>query len=262
MAFAQSARSIPGAVATLGVSDRISFLRRTYAHLGFALIAFALLTGALFNYAPQLTWKLSTLFGGSMMGMLGLVVVLVFLMYGAERLTHSSTSKGLQYAGLALGIVLQTFMLMPLIWILMLKFSSFSPEQVAMMRAGIATPALNGPALSVLIQAVVITLSIFIGLTLVVFITKKDFSFLRGILTIAGFAAIGVMLASILFGFSLGALFSGFVILLMAGYILYETSAIMKDFPPTAHVAAALMLFMTVATMFRFVLNLLISTRD
>ena len=33
MAFAQSARPIPGAVATLGVSDRVTFLRKTYGHL-------------------------------------------------------------------------------------------------------------------------------------------------------------------------------------------------------------------------------------
>ena len=29
----------------------------------------------------------------------------------------------------------------------------------------------------------------------------------------------------------------------MAGYILYQTSTVMRDFPPTHHVAAALMLF-------------------
>ena len=41
MAFAQSARPIPGAVATLGVSDRVDFLRKTYGLLGVALIGFA-----------------------------------------------------------------------------------------------------------------------------------------------------------------------------------------------------------------------------
>jgi FtsH-binding integral membrane protein len=68
-----------------------------------------------------------------------------------------------------------------------------------------------------------------------------------------------VILASLLFGFSLGALFSGFVILLMAGYILQQTSMVMRDFPPTAYVAAALMLFSTIATLFWYVLRLLMS---
>lgn len=263
MAFAQaSRRPIEGAVATLGVSDRVTFLRKTYAHLGVSLLAFAAITGALFNYAPQLTWKMSTMFGSSMGGMLALVVVLIFLMYGAERLARSSTSVGLQYVGLGLGIALQVFMLMPLIWVLMLKFSHFTPDQLLMIRAGVMVPALNGVASEILVQSVVITLVIFVGLTLVVFITKKDFSFMRGALTIGSFALIGVAFASILFGFSVGALFSGFVVLLMAGYILYETSAIMKDFPPTAHVAAALVLFVTVATMFRAILRIMISLRS
>jgi FtsH-binding integral membrane protein len=47
------------------------------------------------------------------------------------------------------------------------------------------------------------------------------------------------------------------VIILMAGYILMQTSLVMSQFPPTAYVAAALMLFSTVATLFWYVLRLL-----
>jgi FtsH-binding integral membrane protein len=263
MEFAH-ARPIRGAVATLGVSDRVSFLRKTYAHLGVSLLAFAALTGLLFKYAPGLTWKLSTLFGTSVMAMIGLVVVLVLMMYGAQWLARNENSRGLQYAGLALGIALQTFLLLPLIWVLMIKFSG-TPMAVHLESIhynGYPVAALQGSALTILMQAVVITLAIFVGLSLVVFITKKDFSFMRGALVICSFALLGVALASILFGFTLGALFSGFVILLMAGYILYETSAIMKDFPPTMYVAAALMLFTTVATLFWHVLRVLIALRS
>jgi FtsH-binding integral membrane protein len=263
MAFAAAhRRPIEGAVATLGVSDRVTFLRKTYAHLGISLIAFAATTGLLFKFAPQLTWKITTLFGTSMFAMLGLVVVLIIGMYVAQRMAMAGSSRGVQYAGLAIGIALQTFMLIPLIWILMLQFSHFTPEQVQLIRHGVMVPVLNGEAVSILMQAVVITLAIFIGLTLVVVLTKKDFSFLRGVLVTCTFAAIGVIFASILFGFSLGALFSGFVILLMAGYILYQTSAILRDFPPTMYVAAALMLFVTIATLFREVLWLLMRLRS
>ena len=45
------------------------------------------------------------------------------------------------------------------------------------------------------------------------------------------------------------------MIVLMAGYILFQTSMVMKSFPPTAHVSAALMLFSTVATLFWYVLQ-------
>jgi len=90
-----------------------------------------------------------------------------------------------------------------------------------------------------------------------VFLTKKDFSFLRGVLSICTFAVLGVILASLLFGFSLGAIFSGLVILLMAGYILFQTSLVMSHFPPSGYVAASLMLFSTIATLFWYVLRLL-----
>jgi FtsH-binding integral membrane protein len=51
------------------------------------------------------------------------------------------------------------------------------------------------------------------------------------------------------------------MVLLMAGYILFQTSLVMEHFPPTHHVAAALMLFSTVATLFWYVLQLLMSLR-
>jgi FtsH-binding integral membrane protein len=143
-----------------------------------------------------------------------------------------------------------------MLWILMIRFGN--PEAMFASSDGVHL-ALSGQAASILMQAIVITLAIFIGLTLTVFLSKKDFSFMRGALSIGSFAVLGVILASMLFGFSLGALFCGAVILLMAGYILYQTSMVMSYFPPTAFVAAALMLFSTIATLFWYVLQLLMS---
>lgn len=244
MAFAATShRSIEGAVATVGVSDRIAFLRKTYAHLGVALIAFAAITGGMMKFAPETSLKFSSWAFSS--GWSWLIVLGAFLLVGwlAERLAMSETSRGLQYVGLGIFVVAEALILQPMLWILIFRFGG----------AG---------AFSVITQATVITLTIFAGLSLTVFITKKDFSFLRGILVVCSFAALGVIIASIAFGFSLGALFSGLMILMMAGYILYQTSAIMKDFPPTAYVAAALMLFSTIATLFWYVLRLLMSLRD
>jgi FtsH-binding integral membrane protein len=139
-------------------------------------------------------------------------------------------------------VIAQGLILQPLLWVAILRFGATG-------------------GLSVIAQATVVTIAIFVGLTLTVFITKKDFSFLRGALVIASFAALGVILASMLFGFSLGALFAGILVLVMAGFILYQTSLVLKDFPPTAYVAAALMLFSTIATLFWYVLQLLMSFR-
>ena len=254
MALAQSARPIEGAVATLGVSDRVTFLRKTYAHLGVSLIAFAALTGGLMRFAPKLSWGFSSWALQGRGTWLAVMVLFMVVGWGAERLARSESSRSLQYAGLGLAVTAEAVLLQPMIWILMIKFGN--PAEMITSTDGI-TPMLSPQAAAILTQAVVITLAIFIGLTAVVFISKKDFSFMRGALAIGAFAVLGVILASMLFGFHLGALFSGAVILLMAGYILFQTSLVMAHFPPTGYVAASLMLFSTIATLFWYVLRLL-----
>src|SRR4029079_6409108 len=88
----------------------------------------------------------------------------------------------------------------------------------------------SGMAVKVLMESIIITLTIFIGLTATVFVTKKDFSFMRGALVMATFAALGVIVASMLFGFQLGAVFAGAMILLLSLYVLYQTSLVMQHF--------------------------------
>ena len=253
MAFAQTAarRPIEGAVATLGVSDRVAFLRKTYAHLGAALIAFALATAGFFKLAPEASLKFS---GWALNGRLNWIIVIVlFMVVGkiSERLAMSESSRGMQYVGLGLGVAAWSVLLQPVLWILLFKFGN--PDSLSIGEGGVLT----GKAAAILMQAVVITLSIFVGLTATVFLTKKDFSFMRGALAIGSFAALGVIAASWIFGFSLGALFIGAMILLMSGYILFQTSLVMSHFPPSGYVAAALMLFSTVAMLFWYVLQLL-----
>jgi FtsH-binding integral membrane protein len=237
-------QNIPDAVATYGVSDRVAFLRRTYAVLGVALIAWAALTAAMMRFATEASLKLSQWALGGRWSWLVVLVLFMLIGVAAQKLALSNASRGLQYAGLALFVVAESLILQPLLWLVMARFGGATADAYALIG-----------------QAAAITLAIFVGLTATVFITKKDFSFLRGILTIGMFAVIGIILASILFGFSLGAVFCGAVVLLMAGYILFQTSIIMKEFPPTYHVAAALMLFSTIATLFWYVLQFLMATR-
>jgi FtsH-binding integral membrane protein len=67
-----------------------------------------------------------------------------------------------------------------------------------------------------------------------------------------------------IFGFSLGLIFSFAMVGFMSAYILYETSQVMLNFPTNKHVAAALMLFSSVATLFFYILRILMafSSRD
>jgi uncharacterized protein len=258
MALSATARPIEGAVATQGVSDRVAFLRRTYAHLGGALIAFALVTAAIMKYATAFSLKLAG-FGGTGMNFLLVLVVFVAVNYGAQRLAMSETSRGAQYAGLGLAVVLWSFIAQPIIWFAVIKFGG--GHALSRDLNGHMSAYLSPEAALVLGEATIVTLAIFLGLTATVFITKKDFTFLRGILSVATFALIGVAIASALFGFNIGMIYSGFVIALMAGYILFQTSLILGYFRPTQHVAAALMLFTSVVTLFIHVLNILASSR-
>jgi FtsH-binding integral membrane protein len=236
MAFAQaSRRPIDGAVATMGVSDRVTFLRKTYAHLGVAVIAWAVLTAALMHTTASLEFSRWALVGRWNW----LLVIALFMAAGyiAERLAMSQSSRGMQYVGLGVGLLAYSVIFQPLLWIV---FTVFKADAVAMIT-----------------EAAVITGVIFVGLTLTVFLTKKDFSFMRGALMIGAFASLGIIIASAIFGFHLGAIFAGFMIVLMAGYILYQTSLVMSYFPPQGYVAASLMLFSTIATLFWYVLRLM-----
>ena len=256
MALAQTAfnrRPIPEAVATLGVSDRVVFLRKTYAHLGAALILFALVTAGMMNYATGLSLKLAFAGSSGLGSMLLVLLCFIGVSYLAQRLAASETSRALQYVGLALAVVLWSVLAQPIIWFTIAKFGN--PADV--FAGGTLHAALSAKAAAVLGEATVITLAIFIGLTVTVFVTKKDFTFLRGILSISMFALIGVVLAAMIFGFQLGVIYSGVVVLVMAGYILYETSLVMAYFRPTQYVAAAVMLFTTVIMLFIHILRIL-----
>lgn len=255
MAFAQHARPIEGAVATLGVSDRVSFLRKTYAHLGVALIAFAAITAFMMRYMTETSLRFSKFaFGGQLNWLL---ILGLFMVVGivAQKLAQSESSRALQYLGLGVAVVAEAVLLQPLLWIAMIKFGD--PRMfIAGADGGM------GAAGGVILQAALVTIAIFGGLTLTVFLTKKDFSFLRGALTVASFAALGIIIASAIFGFSLGVIFVGAMIVLMAGYILYQTTLVMSYFPPSSYVAASLMLFATIATLFWYVLQLIMSLRS
>ena len=112
---------------------------------------------------------------------------------------------------------------------------------------------------SLIPAAALITLITFGGLTTVVFFTKADFSFLRMYLWWGGIIALGLIAASIFLGFSMGIIFSGAMIALISGYILYDTSNVLHHYRTDQHVAAALALFASLAVLFWYVIQLLIA---
>jgi FtsH-binding integral membrane protein len=105
--------------------------------------------------------------------------------------------------------------------------------------------------------AALITGIAFAGLTVVGFVTRKDLSFLRPMVMYGFVVALALIVAAVLFGFSLGVWFSLAMIALSGVAILYQTQTIIRKYPAQAHVAAALGLFSSVMTMFFYVLRLL-----
>jgi hypothetical protein len=102
----------------------------------------------------------------------------------------------------------------------------------------------------------------FLGLSAVVFVTRKDFSFMRAFLMWAGVVALLVIFGALAFGLELGVWFSIGMIALAGGSILYDTSNILHHYPTDRHVGAALQLFASVALLFWYVLRLLISLQS
>jgi len=104
-------------------------------------------------------------------------------------------------------------------------------------------------------------MSLFTGLSAVVFVTKKDFSFLRTALMVGGFIAIGLIVAGLLFGFNLGLWFSVGMIILASGSILYQTSNLLRKYRTDQFVAAALGLFASLMLLFWYILRILMSRK-
>lgn len=98
----------------------------------------------------------------------------------------------------------------------------------------------------------------FAGITAIAFTSREDFSFLGNFLRIGGFIALGLIICSVLFGFTLGLIFSAFMVTFASVAILYTTSNIIHHYAPHQYVAASLELFASVALLFYYVLMTLL----
>ena len=216
--------------------EQATFYRKTYSHVAIALLAFIVVEAILINIVPEslivsmvsspFVWLL--ILGGFWLGSML-----------ANKWTQAQ-DKSTQYRGLCIYVLLEAIIFLPMIYIAM----AFSD------------------GLAIISQAGIITLSLFAGLTAVVFLTRIDFSFLRSVLVIGGFVALGLIVAGAIFGFDLGLWFSLAMVALAAGGILYETYKIKNVYSTDQYVAAALQLFSSVMLLFWYILRILLSRRN
>jgi FtsH-binding integral membrane protein len=212
---------------------RSEFIRKTYGHLAGAIALFVVLE----------TVFLSMGWGEIALNLIGtgkyswLIVLGAFMgvSWLANGWATNGSSKNMQYAGLLLYTVAEALIFLPLI-------------TLALMITG------DG---SLLIQAGMITAAMVLGISAVALTTKKDFSFLGGMLKIGAFVALGLIVASFILPVSLGLWFSGAMIIFASATILYTTSNLIHRYQPGQHVAASLALFASVALLFWYVLQFL-----
>src|SRR5438552_12485466 len=195
----------PCLVAEAAPEARAEFIRRTYTHLAMAILAFIGLEIIFFQsgVAEALT---GAVVGAGRIGWLVVLLGFMAVSWVADKWAHSSTSLGVQYTGLSVYVLAESLIFVPILYI-----ASRMPGDIIPM-------------------AVINTGLLFLGLTVTAFTTRKDFSFLGPILTIGGCVALGIIVASCLFGFNLGLLFSGGMVLFAAGAILYYTSNILLHY--------------------------------
>lgn len=220
-------------VAALSADTRAAFITRTYVHLFGAMLLFAGIE--VFLFQSGLAFPIAN----AMRSVSWLVVLggFVIVSWFASRAAHLAESPVAQYAALGGFVLAEAIIFVPL---LAIAFTQF-PGAIQ--------------------SAAWVTLLGFTGLTAVAVMTRKDFSFLGGILRWGFVVALVLIVAGVLFGFELGTFFSVAMIALAGGAILYDTSNVLHHYPEDRHVAAALELFASVALMFWYVLQLIMSRR-
>ena len=227
------------AVIDAAPSARAEFIRNTYSHLAGAIAAFVPVEWMLFQLGiAQLLFGVVASVSYAWLGILAGFGLLGWL---ARGMAAKADNRILQYFGLGFYVTGQAILFAPLLFIA----AAFSDA-------------------SVIPTAAILSLLMFAGLTAIAFTAETDFTFLGGVLKISGFVALGLIVCSIIFGFTLGLIFSAAMIVFASAAILYDTSKVMYRYQPHQYVAASLELFASVALLFWYILRLMmqLSSRD
>jgi FtsH-binding integral membrane protein len=214
-------------VANATVDERLVFLRKTYllvlTGLGFAAVGGWVGATTLLESVVRFWWLY---FIGYFIGM--------FVVRGLRRV------PGVNYAALFGYTFLCGLLLGPLLFY--------------------AVHLANGKP-TIVINALVITGTAITGLSGYVLVTRKDFSFLRGALAIGSMILLGVIVVSLFtggFSFNIEMAISIFGAVLFSGFILYDTSRIVRSHPTDDSIGAAIDLFLDFFLLFLYVLRILV----
>jgi FtsH-binding integral membrane protein len=221
-------------VSSLAVEDRSAFIWKCYAHVVGAILALIAVEYYLFSSGAAVAIAETM-----MRSPMGVVVGFIGLSWAAGHMAHRLESTAAQYAAFAAFVVLWAVMFVPIL--------------------GYAIVYGQERGVNIIEDAAVVTVFGCAALIATVMITRKDFSFLRGVMVWGFFIAIGLVVASMLLGFNLGTWFSVGMIGFAGVAVLYDTSNIMHHYPQDKYVAASMALFASIAMMFFYILRLFMS---
>ena len=217
-------------VSSLAVEDRSAFIWKCYAHVVGAILAFAAIEVYLFQSG------IAARIAGPMVSNWWMVLgAFILAGWGASHVAHRVQSIQAQYAAFAVFVVIEALIFAPMLYIA----AAMSPDLID--------------------SAVGVTVLGSVGLIAVAMITRKDFSFLRGLLVWGGILALVGIFSSMIFGFEMGTWFSVAMIGFAGAAVLYDTSNIMHHYPADKYVAASMGLFASIALMFWYILRLFMS---
>ncbi len=217
-------------VSDASVEDRSDFIWKCYAHVVGAILAFAAIE--VYFFQSGIAERIAAPMLNNWWMVLG---VFILAGWGATHVAHRVQSKNAQYAAFAAFIVLEALIFAPMLFI-----------------ASIKAPGIIDSAAGVTVLGCV-------GLIATVMVTRKDFSFLRGMMVWLFFLALAAIVGSLIFGFELGTWFSVAMIGFAGAAVLYDTSNILHHYPQDKYVAASMQLFASIAMMFWYILRLFMS---
>ncbi|MFT4518841.1 MAG: modulator of FtsH protease [Halioglobus sp.] len=209
-------------VDTLGADSALStnkVLRSTYMLLGMTLLFSAATAGISMAVGfPPLPWFVT----------LGMMFGLLFLVHKTANSAWGLLNVFLftGFIGAMLGPMLNMYMAMA-----------------------------NGPAL--VMQALGGTAIVFFGLSAYALTTRKDFSYMGGFLTVGLLVAVVAMVANIFLNIpALSLTISAAMVMVMSGFILFDTSRIING-GETNYIRATVSLYLNIYLLFMHMLNLL-----
>lgn len=232
-------RSLEVAPAAMAAaSERAEFLKKVYGILFLGMLGFAATLWGAANVPAlhDVAMKLGGLIYGHRWGFL----VYLGLFYGGNYAVHALADKRpVNVVAYAAWVVLMGFLLAPLVLYIA-----------------------DAKGMEIVTQASATTALVFLGLTAYVLVSGKDFSFLRGALSIAFWGILVMMAIGFFTSFGVGLFISWALVMFYALYILYDTSKVLHHLPTSMPMTGAIWLFTDVVLLFQNILVLFASNDD